>query len=145
VSLGRTAEKHIPGGSLIVVAGQRLGASIWVPAQYFSSIKIYSISYDVQTKGEADWRARLCTAIRDAAIINKTQIAVVSDLMGKPTKGGLALAGKGYDRPNLWSMQAFFRRWHIVHEWEDGGFNFLVVEPPDDFNTIECGAPADAN
>ena len=128
MEVGRAARQHLAAGVLLVVNGRELGPDVVSAAIYFSKLDVYSISYELQVFGSAGWRERLegalCKAIERGA-----RIAVVSDLLGKPTPGGIGYSPAEFPTPTPDEIAREFTSWEPAGEWSTDRFRFVVVRP----------------
>lgn len=124
--LGREARQHLPEGSLLVLTGQRLGASVWTPMTYFSKLAVHSVSYDVSVHGAEGWDERLRASVQRALASGK-RIAVLSDLLGEPTPGGIRHSLREYPVPSYVDTANLFARWRQGDRWSAGGCTFVEI------------------
>ncbi len=124
--LGREARQHLPEGSLLVLTGQRLGASIWTPMTYFSKLTVHSISYDISVHGADGWDTRLEAVVHQALASGK-RVAVLSDLLGEPTAGGIRHSLREYPVPTYADTANFLGQWKTGERWAAGGFTFVEL------------------
>ncbi|RMG41684.1 MAG: hypothetical protein D6719_07965 [Candidatus Dadabacteria bacterium] len=121
------AEKHMPANSLVVLHGQSLGPSVWAPLEYFSNIKSFSVLYDIQTVGVKGWDKRLEHEI-EKTLKSGGEVAVLSDLVGIKTEGGIGLSQVEYPRPSDEELKNFFRSYIQGERWRAGRFLFVEIK-----------------
>ncbi len=131
MALGRAAREHLREKDLVVVTGQALGADVLSSTVYFYGLDVYSVSYDVQQEGPAGWQERLQRALC-GAVRRRARIAVLSDLLGKPTPGGIGLSPAEFPVPRLEEIAGVLSRWKTLGGFDAGRFTFLEISPPAD-------------
>lgn len=129
MELARAADHSMPAHSLLVVTGGDLGAGVWGPAAYFSRVDIYSLDFDAQRNGAEGWEDRLASVARRAAS-RGGGVAVLSDLVGESTPGGIGLSVREHPRPSLAEIASYFSEWTQGERWTVGRFTFVRLEPP---------------
>jgi hypothetical protein len=127
--LGREATQHHHPGDLIVVTGQELWGPVETATRYFWGITVFNVHYNVSVYGSADWDVRL------VGVVNETlerggKVAVLSDLVGRPTPSGIALSPREYPLPSLAEVESLFEEWVETGSWVVGPYTFLKLEPP---------------
>ena len=127
--LSEAAIASLPRRSLIVVTGQYLGGRTWAPVAYFTGMEVHSILLDVQSNGAPGWEGRLQESI-DQALRENGRIAVLSDLLGLPTPGGVGLSPLQYPEPSAEQTRQFFAPWQRLGQWRAGNYLFIELEPP---------------
>lgn len=127
--LGKTAEEHVSKGSLIILTGQNLGPTVWVPAMYFNGMRVYSVSFDVLMRGADGWRDRLSAAIK-LSNDEHHSVVVLSDLLGEPTPGGIGLSEKEYPTPSMDELKQYFEAWPRGDRWKVDKYEFVEVVVP---------------
>lgn len=130
MSLGRDSRAFLPEHSLLVVTGQRLGPTVWVPALYYYGLRVHSISFDVLTRGVDGWDTRLDRAIEESSS-RGGKVAILSDLLLEPTPGGIGLEENEYPRPTFKEIADHFARWEEDSRYTVDRFTFRVLHHPD--------------
>ncbi|HVP32001.1 MAG TPA: hypothetical protein VMW35_22865 [Myxococcota bacterium] len=130
-AVGRVAAEHLPAGSTIVVAGNELFGEVMGPAFYHHHITVFSVTFDVIDHGAAGYEERL-RATLDKTLARGGRIAVLSDLVGRPTPGGIGLNLREHPIPSLEQLEAIFAPWHPEESWQVDRFTFVRIRPPDD-------------
>ncbi|MDX1578675.1 MAG: hypothetical protein R3266_09320 [Gemmatimonadota bacterium] len=127
--LGRSAVQHVEEGSLLVMTGQDLWGAVAASTEHFWDLSVFSVHFIAGFYGvEESWR-RLCDRIHDALAAGHS-VAVLSDLLGEPTPGGIGLVESEYPEPSMEELQAFFADWAVVDTWRAGRFEFRTLVPP---------------
>jgi hypothetical protein len=139
MELGRVASTHVNKASIIIFSGQNLGYRGQDNVRYFAGIRAYNIMAHVNTFGVDGWDTSLAKAI-DESLGRGGTVAVLSDLLGKPTPGGIGLSYKEYPTPSLGQTESFFRGWKEVRTWSVGPYVFVELEPPDGWKS-RFGSP----
>jgi len=129
MGLGQAARASMPEGSLIVLSGQALGASIWAPTMYFYNLQVHSLLYDVQNNDPEGWQKRLLDKVNQTLAQGK-KIALLSDFLGELTPGGIDLNTKENPIPALDQVSSLFKDWHKGSTFKIGRFTFVEVSPP---------------
>lgn len=129
MAVGRVASEHLPPASVLVVAGNEIMAEPMGPAFYFHGIRVYSITWDVLDKGLDGYQVRLQEAL-DRARAGGGGIAVLSDLVGEPTPGGIGLDPREHRRPTLEEIASFFASYSESGQFEIDRYRFVVMQPP---------------
>lgn len=129
MELARTADRSMPAHSLLVITGGDLSASVWGPVLYFSDVDVYSVDFEAQRNGAERWKEQLTAAVR-RAVSGGGGVAVLSDLIGEPTPGGIGLSVRERPRPSLAEVAGYFSTWTERGRWSVGRFTFVQLEPP---------------
>ena len=134
-SLGERALTQLKPGDLLVLHGQDLGPRVWAPTIYFSDLKVHSVLYDFQTNGLAGWEARLTEAI-DLQLCHGRNVAVLGDLLGQPTPGGIGLIQSENPRPSLEEIEQLLGQWNKGSSWSVEQYTFVALLLPPE--TLRC-------
>jgi len=129
MALGREARDHLGAGALVVFTGQDLWAPVESATEYFWGLDAYDIHYDVSVRDASGWDARLRDVVA-SALQRSGRIALLSDLLGRPTPGGIGLSTREYPVPSLDDVARQFAGWTVGEGWRVGRFTFLEVTPP---------------
>jgi len=129
--LGREASKHIEEDSLLVVTGQELWGAVTSATRYLWNIEAFNVHYIVASYGVDAWRDQLCDKV-DEALAAGVSVAVQSDMLGRPTPGGIGLIEAEYPEPSMDELGEMFGSWSVADSWHAGRFEFFTVTPPTD-------------
>lgn len=135
--LGRIAREHVVRHSLLVMTGQELWGALAASTRYFWELDAMSVHYIVSVYGVEEWRPQLCRKAAEA-LDSGGAVAVLSDLVGDGTPGGIGLVETEYPEPTLEEVGSFFEGWQRTDEWEAGRFRFYTLAPPPE--GIRCAA-----
>ena len=129
MALTRAAAKHLNKKSLVVFSGQNLGFRSVNCLNYFSDLNGYNIMSDTVLRGVEGWDARLVSAIKNS-LDGGGGVAVLSDLLGEPTQGGIGLSMKEYPKPSIGEISLLFREWKKIDSWRVDKYLFYEIEAP---------------
>lgn len=129
MDVGRTARTHLSENDLLVVNGRELGPDVVSAAVYFAKLDVYSVSYELQTFGAAGWHERLDAALCKA-VARGARIAVISDLLGRATPGGIGYSPAEFPTPTSDELVRALAGWEPAGpEWTVDRFRFVMVRP----------------
>ncbi len=128
--LSASAAEHLRPGSVLVVTGQDFRGNLQGLVEYRSGSHVHNISAEVDQVGADEW-ARHLALQTDAAIERGAQVAVLSDLLGEPTPGGIQLSLREYPEPSMDEVARFFAGWQRSEGWSVDQFHFIILTPPD--------------
>lgn len=129
MGVGRVASQHLRPESLLVVAGNDLFVDVAAAASYFYEVQVDNVTYDVQVNGPGGFEERLRRQL-DQALARGGEIAVLSDLLGRPTPDGIGLNEREHPKPSLEELVNFFASWRTGREWKVERFTFVEIRPP---------------
>ena len=133
-ALGRESRLHLDAGDLLILTGQDLGPRVWAPTTYFTGLEVFSILYDVQTSGSDGWKERLTARLRRTVCAGR-RVAVLSDLVGVETPGGIGLIPAEYPVPSPAELKEFLSPWTHGETWQVGKYTFIrLLAPPGQLN-----------
>jgi hypothetical protein len=127
--VGPAARAHMPAGSAVVFFGQDITHSEGQIPFYRDTIQIVNIGTDVADRGPDGWDERLDVALNTVAA-RGGQVAVLSDLLERPTPGGIKLDIAEFPRPSMADVRAFFDRWQEGPSFKVDRFTFVMLTPP---------------
>jgi hypothetical protein len=98
-------------------------------ARYFYDVRVFNVTYDVVHHGSEGYADRI-RQVADSALTEGGRVAVLSDLIGQPTPGGIGFIGRetpGLDLPRLRSA---FSQWQRGRSWQVERYTFVEITPP---------------
>ncbi len=116
---------HAKAGDFLVVTGQRIGHSVWAPIEYFSGVKVFSVLYDVQTRGSNHWNERLNTFVQQG--LEAGDVYVLADLVNHDSPKGIGMLEKEYPRPDLKDLRQYFSKFDNSYAWQVDDLIFLKI------------------
>lgn len=129
MQLARAARQSLPPHSVLIVTGGDLGGSVWGPVSYFGGVQVHSLAFDVKQHGVDGWSLRL-DAVARGALERGGKVAVLSDLVGQPTPGGIGLSVAEFPRPTLEEVTEHLSDWEQKGRWTVERFTFVEIGPP---------------
>jgi hypothetical protein len=128
MALGRVAREHLPEGSLLIVAGHELFGDVTGPSAYFHRIDVFNVTYDVIDKGAAGYEKRLRSLI-EHTFARGARLAVLSDLVGRPTPGGIGLSEREHPVPSLDDLGRLLAPFPQGESWTVDRYTFVTLLP----------------
>jgi hypothetical protein len=129
MAVGRIAREHMPENSALIIAGHAMTGDVTTAARYFYDVRVFNVTYDVVHHGSEGYADRI-RQVADSALTEGGRVAVLSDLIGQPTPGGIGFIGRetpGLDLPRLRSA---FSQWQRGRSWQVERYTFVEITPP---------------
>ena len=129
IAISKAMAEHLPEGSLVIVTGQDFRGTVQGLIEYRSGMYMHNVSAEVDQSGPQAWDRALDHQVSWAAE-RGGKIAVLSDLVGIPTVGGLQLSTIEYPVPSSSQLQEYFARFRRGLEWRADRYLFVELAAP---------------
>lgn len=124
--LGAKANEELGDHGVVIITGQELDGPIVGNSFYYHRIVVINLASVARINGENGWSSYLATQIA-LAEEKGGKVAVLSDLVGIPTLGGIGLSQREVSHPSVEATSSYFAQWPSRHKWNVDRFHFLTL------------------